>query len=267
MHRVVEKRWETEETVTLTLAPQQSPGIACLPGQFNMLYAFGVGEIPISFSGPPGADQPLVHTIRQVGPVSAALCNLPVGASVGVRGPFGTPWPLEEAVGSAVLVMAGGVGIAPLRTALRQLIQDAARYTSLTLLYGARSPAQLLFGEERARWSADDSPLQVLTTVDHATAPWRGRVGVVPQLLEAIELDGAPLSVFLCGPEVMMRYSIRALEDRGVAASQIYLTMERNMKCATGFCGHCLFGPVFVCRDGAVFRYDRIAPFFRQRHF
>ncbi len=267
MHRVVDKRQENEESVTLTLAGESPAGGGCLPGQFNMLYVFGVGEIPISYSGPPRDDRRLVHTIRNVGPVSAALCRLTVGATVGVRGPFGTAWPLEDALGTAVLVIAGGVGIAPLRTALLQLIQDADRYPSLTLLYGARRPAELLFRDELAQWSAEESPLEVLTTVDHAPASWRGRVGVVPHLLDAIEFDAASTSVFLCGPEVMMRYSIRALEDRGVPASRLYLTMERNMKCATGFCGHCLFGPVFVCRDGAVFRYDRIAPFFHQRHF
>jgi NAD(P)H-flavin reductase len=253
--RVAGARRETADTWTLAL---ERPGRewSYLPGQFNMLYAFGVGEAPISISGsaPRGA---LLHTVRAVGSVSGALARLKRGASVGLRGPFGSAWPVEAAAGSDVLIAAGGLGLAPVRPVLRALAARRARYGRVTLLYGARRPEEILYRREIEAWRARlDMDVQV--TVDHAGAGWRGHVGVVTTLVRRAVFDPPNAVAMLCGPEVMMRFTVAALRDAGLADERIYLSMERNMKCALGHCGHCQFGPDFVCKDGPVLRYDRV---------
>ncbi len=227
------------------------------PGQFNMLTVFGVGEVPISVSGDPAAPDRLVHTIRSVGAVSSALTRLAPGAAIGFRGPFGTGWPMEETVARDVVIVAGGLGLAPLRPALYRLLADRLRYGRIVLLYGARSPEDILFRSELESWRRRlDIAIEV--TVDHATSAWRGRVGVVPALVARADFDPLHAIALVCGPEVMMRFAVAALRDAGVADESIYLSMERNMKCAIAFCGHCQLGTVFVCREGPVFRHDRI---------
>jgi len=256
----------THDTVTLEIEPGPEPAVFA-PGQFNMLYLFGLGEIPISISGDPAEPDSLVHTVRAVGPVSGALRGLRRGAVVGVRGPFGSAWPIEAAAGHDVVVMAGGIGLAPLRPAIYHLLAHRDRYRRVVLIYGARTPGDLLYTRELERWrSRFDAQIEV--TVDAAPpGEWRGHVGVAGTLLPRAEFDASDTVAMVCGPEVMMRFAVADLRHRGLGPEQIYLSMERNMRCAVGFCGHCQFGPAFVCKDGPVFRYDRLAPFLGVREF
>lgn len=250
---------ETRDTFTLGVTP--SPGVdrsPFAPGQFSMLYVFGVGELPISISGDPEEPGRLVYTVRSVGPATKALVSRQPGDSIGVRGPFGTAWPLEAARGRDVLIVAGGIGLAPLRPVIYHVLRRRDDYVRLIVLYGARSPGDRLFRKELEAWNRQPDT-HVLTTVDYGGATWRGRVGVVTTLFRYVRLHPDRTVAMICGPEIMMRYVIGELEDnRGVPASNIYLSMERNMKCAVGFCGHCQFGPHFICKDGPVFPYDRL---------
>ena len=255
--RVRRRRRETADTWTLTLEPLAGAPISPSPGQFTMVYAFGVGEIPISVSG--AHDGLLIHTVRAVGAVSAAICNAKQGAVLGVRGPFGTTWPVHDAVGHDVLVIAGGVGLAPLRTAVQALERSREDYGEVTLLYGGRSPGDLLFRRE-LEWLRRRGKLNVDVTVDAARPDWAGKVGVVPKLIDGAHFDPETVIALVCGPEVMMHFAVTALRERGVDTGQIYLSMERNMRCAVGHCGHCQLGPTLVCRDGAVYSYDTLEP-------
>ncbi len=256
-YRVVRRRRETSDTFTLLLEPMEGEGHPFAPGQFNMLYLFGVGEVPISISGDPAQPHPQVHTVRAVGTVTRAMAQLRPGAILGLRGPFGSHWPLEEAVGRDVVVVAGGIGLAPLRPAIYHLLAHRESYGRIVILYGARTPEDLLYRRELARWSAH-LDVEVLVTVDRASGSWRGNVGVVTTLIPLAPFDPQDTLALVCGPEIMMRYTVLALQKRGVPDSAIYVSMERNMKCAVGFCGHCQYGPHFICKDGPVFCYDRI---------
>jgi NAD(P)H-flavin reductase len=257
--RVRRRRRELADTVTLALEPLDGPALRYEPGQFNMLYVFGVGEVPMSISGDPGADGPLLHTVRAVGAVSRALCAARPGDVLGVRGPFGTGWELRHAEGRDVVVVAGGIGLAPLRPAVYRLLAERHRYGRIAILVGARSPDTLLYQGELRAWRGRFD-IDVEVTVDHAERGWRGHVGVVTELLADLPLDPARATALVCGPEVMLRLAARALADRGVPPPAIRVSLERNMKCAVGHCGHCQLGPVLVCRDGAVFDYQRVAP-------
>ena len=249
---------ELSDTFTMVLEPEDGGTAAFAPGQFNMLYVFGIGEVPISMSGDSSDSSVVVHTTRAVGKVTIGLSALGVGDKVGVRGPFGTAWPLEAAEGKDLVFVTGGVGLAPLRPAIYAAMKDRKKYRNLVVLYGARTPEDILFGEELSHWKARfDVDVQV--TVDRATGDWNGRVGVVTKLVASGGFDRDNTVAFVCGPEIMMRYVAQAMQDRGVPADRIYLSMERNMKCGIGCCGHCQWGPDFVCRDGPVFRYDAIA--------
>jgi NAD(P)H-flavin reductase len=264
-YRVQRLRQETNDTFTLDLQPlQHVEGSAFAPGQFNMLYVFGVGEVPISISGNPTKPMPLVHTTRAVGNVTKAMRQLKVGEVIGVRGPFGTHWPVEEAVGNDVVVVAGGIGLAPLRPALYKILSQREKYGKVVLLYGARTPADILYRRELENWRSRFD-LEVYVTVDRATSAWRGNVGVVTTLIPKAPFDPRQAVAMVCGPEVMMRFTVLDLQKRGVAADHIFLSMERNMKCGIGLCGHCQFGPAFICKDGPVFRYDRIKDLFTKR--
>jgi NAD(P)H-flavin reductase len=226
-------------------------------GQFNMLTALGVGEVPISMSGDPAEPGRLVHTIRAVGPVSTALSRLARGGLLGIRGPFGAGWPMSEAPGRDVLIIAGGLGLAPLRPALYRLLAERSRYGRIVLLYGTRSPEEILFRGEIESWRRR-LDIDIEVTVDHATDTWRGHVGVVTTLLARAGVDPQQAMALVCGPEIMMRFAVAALGEAGLADQAIWLSVERNMKCGIGLCGHCQLGSVLVCRDGPVFRYDRL---------
>ena len=259
-------RRETPDTVTLRLRSLHGDSLSFQPGQFNMLYLFGVGEVPISISGVHPKTRDLEHTVRAVGYVTRALVRLRKGDVVGLRGPFGRGWPLEEARGRDLLILAGGIGLAPLRPALQYLMAHRRDYEQIVLLYGARTPADLLYPTELERWRGR-LDLQVFITVDRGDEAWRGHIGVVTTLLPLAErfLDLRQAIILMCGPEVMMRVAARELENRGVAPEQIFLSLERNMKCAVGFCGHCQFGPAFICRDGPVFPLPQIRPLLEVR--
>ena len=250
-------REDTRDVVTLGLAP---PGpFEFAPGQFNMLYRPGIGEVPVSISGDPANAGHVLHTIRDVGPVTKALCALRPGQRVGVRGPYGTSWPVAAAEGGDLVIVAGGIGLPPLRPALYQALSRRERFGRVVLLYGARTPGDLLFTRELAVWRSRFD-LEVRVTVDTATRDWRGNVGVVPGLIPHASFDADVTTAFVVGPEVMMRFAVRALRAAGVADDRVYLSMERNMQCAAALCGHCQLGPFLVCRDGPVFSYQVLAP-------
>lgn len=254
---VVAKRRHTADTWTLELEPRADP-MAFAPGQFTMISAGGAGEVPISISGDPDRPHRLVHTVRAVGLATEALCRAEPGETLAVRGPFGEPWPVEEAAGADVVVVAGGIGLPPLRPAILRMLGDRDRYGRLILLYGGRSPDQLLFTDELTAWA--ERGLEMHTTVDSAGPEWLGHVGVVTRLLNRAGLDPASTVAMSCGPEVMMRFVVSGLEALGVPPDRIHVSMERNMQCGIGHCGHCQLGPTLVCRDGPVYRWDRLGP-------
>ncbi len=251
---------ELPDVASMELEPVDGATAAFEPGQFNMLYVFGVGEIPVSISGDPSKPGLLVHTTRGVGAVSRAVTALKAGDMIGLRGPFGTAWPVARETGRHILFVAGGLGLAPLRPAIYHVLANRADYAGMTLIYGARSPDELLFVDEVRGWKSRlDTEVEV--TVDHAAPGWTGRVGMVTTAFDSAlgGTDPASVSAFVCGPEIMMRFSALDLTGRGVTGDRIWLSMERNMKCAIGLCGHCQFGPDFVCRDGPVFTWAHLA--------
>ena len=249
-------RRETPDTFTVEIEPANAGKIfKFAPGQFNMLYVFGVGEIAISICADPRGKS-LMHTTRVVGTVTKAMRRLRRGDMLGVRGPFGSCWPIEQAAGHDVVLIAGGIGLAPLRGALSQLLRRRNKPGKVVLLYGVRTPEDMLYRHELERWRS--AGLQIFATADRATGSWPGHVGVVTALIPRAPFDPVNTVAMVCGPEVMMRYTVLELQKRGISEQSIFLSMERNMKCAVGFCGHCQFGPEFICKDGPVFRYDRV---------
>jgi NAD(P)H-flavin reductase len=249
---------ETPDTFSLTLESKNGGNANRFqPGQFSMLWAFGVGELPISISGDAAEDDRLVYTVRSVGQATNALVSCTAGDSVGVRGPFGTGWPVQAARGRDVIVVAGGIGLAPLRPVIYEILRNRDAYGRLVLLYGARSPRDVLYRKELAAWSRRRDS-QVLTTVDYGGLSWRGHVGVVTTLFKYARLQPTRSLAMICGPEIMMRFVARELETQGLNRNDIYVSMERNMKCAVGFCGHCQYGPHFICKDGPIFPYERV---------
>ncbi len=256
-YRVTGRRVETADTVSLALEPVGDAIGEPRAGQFTMVYAFGVGEVPLSVSAT-GAAGGIVHTLRAVGPVTRALHASRPGAVLGLRGPYGTDWGLPAARGRDLIVIAGGIGLAPLRPVIRHAIAHRPRYRRVAVLIGARTPEELLYPDEYGSWR--DAAIEVLVTVDRARAGWTGHVGVVTTLVDAVAFDPGSATGFVCGPEVMMRFAARALVDRGVAPAAVRVSLERNMRCGIALCGHCQLGPLLVCRDGPVLDYGRAAP-------
>lgn len=265
---------ETPDTVTLTAAPVDGEPPRFAPGQISMLYVYGVGEVPISMSGDPARPGPFVFTIRSTGEVTRYLTALGPGDTIGVRGPFGVPWPVDQAQRSDVVFVAGGLGLAPLRSAFYTVLANRERYGRVVLLYGARTPADLLYRDELQRWRGRfDLEVEVTVDTPGTQAPrafeappsqqdgWLGNVGVVTKLFNRARFDPHHTQAFLCGPEIMMRFGVQGLLDLGVPAGDIWVSLERNMRCAVGFCGHCQFGPTLLCKDGPVFRWDRVEHF------
>jgi anaerobic sulfite reductase subunit B len=266
-YHVVDRRDETADTVTLSLSAVGDSMADWRPGQFTMVYAFGVGEIPLSVSG--GESGLIHHTVREVGAVSRALCRAQIGTVLGVRGPYGAGWPAPPD-GADVVVVAGGIGLAPLRPVIRAALARphgasaggiaSARPGRLSVLIGARTPADLVFTNELDRWR--EAGAEVFVTVDRAESGWPGRVGLVTALLTVASFAPEHTVGYVCGPEVMMRLSAQALIDRGVPPARVSISLERNMRCGVALCGHCQLGPVLVCRDGPVVGYDVAARLF-----
>ena len=243
-----------EDTASFTLSPDDGSEVVFEPGQFNMIYTFGVGEIPISISG--GSSDSFHHTVRGVGSTSKTLVDLKPGMKVGIRGPYGNTWPLKACEGGDVIVVAGGIGLAPLRPVVQHLGDHPDRFNKKILLIGARSPKCLIFHDDIEQWK--QSGIEVHIAVDTATPDWKGTVGVVTKLFSKIDFDASNAKAIVCGPEIMMRFCASEFEAMGVYPKDIYISMERNMKCAVGLCGHCQFGPDFVCKEGPVFTYEHV---------
>ncbi len=234
-------------------------------GQFNMLYVPGFGEAPISVASSP-VDLPTVwHTVRFVGNVTRAFSQLKTGDVVGLRGPFGKPWPLRQLEGKDLFIACGGIGLPPLRPVLYHVMQNRAKYGKVTLLYGARTPNELMYTAEHEAWRKADIAVEV--TVDRGDAGWTGRVGVVPMWFYNFRIDPKTSAVLTCGPEIMIRYVIFEALARRVPVDDIHVSLERNMKCGQGSCGHCQVGPYFVCKDGPVFPFRDLQPYFNLEEF
>jgi len=261
-YRVAARRDDLADTVTLWIEPIDEAITTPTIGQFNMLWAFGVGEAPISMAGSEG--NVLMHTIRSVGAVTAALCALSVGDELGVRGGFGRGWDLDSARGHDVLIVAGGLGLAPVRPIITELLAARDHFGRAALLIGAQRPEVLLYLDELESWRGRFD-IEVEVTVDTASPSWRGNVGVVTRLIDRAPFEPDETTAFVCGPEVMMRFGAMALVDQGVARDRIQLSLERNMHCAIGHCGHCQLGPMFVCKDGPVVTWPEAEPLLRIR--
>ncbi len=239
-------------------------------GQFNMLYVPGVGEAAISIAGRSLEKKCVLHTVRSVGWVTEAMESSGVGLSLGLRGPFGNPWPIEAMIDQSapidLVIVAGGIGIAPLRSLIEFIVENRKSFGQVSVLIGGRTPVDLLYQSEQEVWKLCD--IRVETTVDRPADDWKGHVGVVTLLLERVAIrDPSKTFVLSCGPEVMMRYVARSAIDRGIGTSNIWVTLERNMNCAIGLCGHCQLGPKFICKDGPVFSYDQVAAWLRVQEF
>ncbi len=256
---VVRATWEEiPGTRSIDVCPADGAMPEFEPGQFNMLYVPGIGDIPISISGYAEDRKGLIHTIRSVGAVSSALCALQQGDWLGVRGPLGTGWPVQLAKDRDVVVIAGGLGLAPVRPAIQSAIANSDGATKTVVFYGARTPSSVLFREDLFHWAVSGDA-DVRTTVDRDEPGWRGNVGVVTSVLGRAEFDAETAIAFVCGPEVMMRFVVFDLLSRGISGDRIFLSLERNMHCGIGLCGHCQLGPKFICTDGPVFAYSEIS--------
>lgn len=257
--RVAVVRRDTHDTVTIELESVDGQGLAFAAGQFTMLLAFGVGEVPISVSGDPARPDRLVHTIRDVGGVTQTLCAARPGDVIGVRGPYGVGWDVSDGVGGDVVIVAGGIGLAPLRAAVLEVLAAREQFGRVSVLYGARTPADVLYADELREWAAEGA-IDVAVTVDRAPTSWGGQVGLVTELIPRAGFDPARSLALVCGPEVMIRFVAAALIAQGLSPGQIRLSLERNMRCGVGLCGHCQLREYLICVDGPVFGFDLVEP-------
>lgn len=265
-YRVATVERETADTLTLGLDPVDRPIAPPDPGQFTMVYGFGTGEIPVSVSGCPDDGGLIHHTIRGVGAVSHALGGAIAGTMVGIRGPFGSGWEVDRAAGGDVVVVAGGIGLAPLRPVVRRILARRDTVGAAAIVIGARTPADLMFRAEVDEWRRRPD-LETVVTVDAADRMWDGAVGLVTQPLADLPFDPAATTAFVCGPEVMIRLVAGALVERGLAPARIRVSLERNMHCAIGHCGRCQLGPLLLCADGPVVGWDVAHPLLEVRRW
>ena len=256
---VTSRRRDTHDTWTVTLEPEDGGTMPFAAGQFTMVHAFPVGEAPISISGDPARPERLEHTVRDVGSVTHVVTHVEPGEVLGLRGAFGTGWDVASARGGDLVVVAGGIGLAPVRPAVVQVCAARAEFERVVLLYGARTPEEILYLPDLRRW-ADRHDIDVQVTVDNGQHGWDGRVGLVTQLVARASFDPARTVALVCGPEVMMRYAAMALTARGVPSARVRLSMERSMTCGVGLCGHCQLREFFVCLDGPVLSWERLEP-------
>ena len=237
-----------------------------VPGQFNMVSLFGVGEIPISIVNDPDDSHFFDHTIRVVGRVSKAMQRLQPGDQVGIRGPFGRGWPIAEAREQDVLLITGGLGCAPLMTMIHYLLRRRGQFGHIHILQGVKHADDLIWREQYEAWSKELN-VNVLLAADLANKDWPWQQGLVTELISQVPLRLERTLAMLCGPEMMMIAAIAQLRELGLADHKIWLSMERNMHCGFAQCGHCQLGPKFVCKDGPVFCYLEIADFFGAKGF
>lgn len=256
-YRVVATATETDDTVTITLSPESQAIRPPGPGQFNMLAGFGNSEVPISLATLNG--DLLLHTVRRVGAATTALCELEIGDWVGVRGPYGVGWDRTDAIGRDILIIVGGLGLAPVRLLIEQILENRADYGRVAVLIGARSPDDLIYRDLLERWSAR-TDLDLHLTVDAAPTSWRGDVGLVTELIPKANIDITTAVTTICGPEIMMRFSAQRVIELGGRPADTHLSLERNMHCAIGHCGHCQLGPAFICKDGPVLDWLTVEP-------
>lgn len=257
---VTEHRQEWAECVTLTVTAREMP-LFCQPGQFFMVSLPGVGEVPLSVSGTAHDDTGVQFTIAAVGPVTRHLCEQKAGATIGLRGPFGIGWPLHTVSGRDVMLIAGGLGMAPLRPVIQSIIERPIRVKTLTVLCGASIPSSLLYEDDLAEWE-HTGRVSVVPVVERPSPTWRGKQGLVTDRIAEADFSSSQTTSFICGPEQMMRAAAKILVECGVATNQMYLAVERNMQCGVGWCGRCQLGPILLCRDGPVVSFDRVGPFF-----
>jgi NAD(P)H-flavin reductase len=263
--RIEAKKDESPDIFTWRLQLADGKPFTFMPGQVNMLYLYGVGEVPISIVSDPEADY-LDHTIRAVGRVTKAMQKLSVGQTIGMRGPYGRGWPVEAMRGKDVMVVTGGIGCAPVVSVIEYVLARREDYGRLIIMQGVKHSDDLIYRDRYDRW-AQQPNVQVLLAADVATPGWRGVEGPVTVLLDKAQFDPQNVYAVMCGPEPMMTAVSKALSSRGVDPARLFLSMERNMQCMLGHCGHCQIGPYFVCRDGPVFSYVEIAPFLGKRGF
>ncbi|MDH4328429.1 MAG: FAD/NAD(P)-binding protein [Nitrospira sp.] len=258
---IVEKIREADDIGTYRLQfvdEQVRRAYRFAPGQFNMVYLFGVGEVAISIVSDPEEPEFLDHTIRAVGRVTKAIAQLQPGDALGIRGPFGRGWPLEAIRGKDIVIVTGGLGCAPVVGAIEYIFRRRSQYGAVKILHGVKTPHDLLFRERFDAWRRQPDT-EVLLTSDQPDKTWHYHVGVVTELFEQVAVDPARTVALMCGPEIMMRLGAPILIGRGIPATSIYVSLERHMECGIGLCGHCQMGPYFLCKDGPVMRYDRVA--------
>ena len=266
---IVERIEESPSVFTLRLRlcdPAARGAYRFAPGQFNMLYLYGVGEVPISIVSDPQDTEHLLHTIRMVGRVTRGMAVLRAGERIGLRGPFGRGWPLERAAGHDLLIVTGGLGCAPVVSVINYVIMRRSSFGRLTIIQGVKHAEELLWRDRYAYWGGLPDT-QVLLSADHGGPVWPWHVGLVTDLFDDARIAADRTQAMMCGPEGMMRASIAALKKQGLEEDRIYLSMERNMQCAVGHCGHCQYGPSFVCRQGPVFPYPEVKALFDVRGF
>jgi NAD(P)H-flavin reductase len=256
LFKIISHNNETADTFTIKLQPvNATQKFAFQPGQFCMLHAFGVGESAISISGDPAEKNVITHTIKRVGSVTKIIEALQLGAIIGVRGPFGRPWPVQATVGKNIVIVAGGIGLAPLRPMIYHILANRNQYQKVWLFYGARTPKDVIYDHEISTWRKRGE-MNVQLTVDKGSLLWRGKVGTVTALMEKNQIEVTNTLALVCGPEIMIHFSVLSLEKMGFSKEAIYVSMERNMQCGVGYCGHCLCGSKFICKDGPVFKYS-----------
>ncbi len=266
---VVERIQESPTIFTLRLRftdPAEHATYRFAPGQFNMLYLYGVGEVPISIVSDPEDVHLFDHTIRAVGRVTQGLSQLEAGDRLGIRGPYGQGWPLDLAEDRDVMIVTGGLGCAPVVSVINYVMRRRDRFHRLVIMQGVKHSDDLIWRNQYAHWSKQPET-QVLVAADQGAALWPWHVGHVTDLFDQVKMDFASAVVMMCGPEGMMRVAVEQLLARGMAEDHLFLSMERSMKCAMGLCGHCQYGGKFVCKDGPVFSYAQVKPLFGIRGF
>jgi len=251
-------------TFSLEYVEAEAP-MGFAPGQFNMIHLPGFGEVAISICSDPGTPRVMEHTIRYAGSVTRAIARLKIGDILGLRGPYGNSWPMQLAEGKDLMIVSGGIGLAPLRPVILEAVHRRGRFGRVLVLYGGRTPQDLLYTSEFEAWQ--DRGIEMFVSVDRADESWKGQVGVIPMAFYRTRIDYRNTLVFSCGPEIMMRFVIYEAMARRIPKEAIYVSMERNMRCAIGFCGHCQLGPVFICKQGPVFRFSAVEPFFGREEF